>query len=274
MTRPFLTLSFPIFVLCAACGPAPVRPRAVLEPPADPAPADAHAPPPADASPDGGGPSTAAADAGPTAPVDSGLQQRPKLPGPDAMVPAADGGDPAAASDARAETTASTRPPAPGDIRIVEVLVNPSGDDVGREWIEILNRSPEALDLSGLHVADTAVDVAAPAGMVAPGARLLLGQLPDGSKNGGAPVAVAYGTRLAFNNDGEEISICAGPCATGVIIDRVAWKSLGAAYDGHALVFDPDANLTCAARRPFGTAGDFGTPGEPNDGCAAPDGGF
>ena len=273
MTRPILTLSFPILFLCAACGPAPVGSRAVPAPPADPAsPGDAHAPPPAE-PPDGGGQSTTAPDAGPTAPVDSGLQQRPKLPGPDALVTAADGGAQTAAPDAGAET-ASARPPAPGDIRIVEVLVNPSGQDLGREWIEILSRSPDPLDLSGLHVADTAIDVAAPAGLVAPGARLLLGQLPDGSKNGGAPVAVAYGTRLAFNNDGEEISICAGPCASGVIIDRVGWKTLAAGYDGHALVFDPDANLTCAATHPFGTAGDFGTPGEPNGGCAAPDGGF
>jgi hypothetical protein len=257
MTRPILTLSFPslvLVVLMAACEPAAVRPRAVLEPPADPK-------------------GTTAEDAGTAAPVDSGSRQRQKLPAPDAMVTAADGGGQAMAPDAGAET-ASARPAGPGDVRIVEVLVNPSGQDVGREWIEILSVSHEPLDLSGLHVADTASDVAAPAGLIAPGARLLLGQLPDGSKNGGAPVAVAYGTRLAFNNDGEEISICDGPCATGVIIDRVAWKSLGAGYDGHAMVFDRDANLTCAATQPFGTAGDFGTPGQPNAGCAALDGGF
>jgi hypothetical protein len=101
----------------------------------------------------------------------------------------------------------------------------------------------------------------------------VLGQSSDAAVNGGAPVGVAYGTRLGLNNDGEEISLCIGPCAAGVLVDRVAWKSLGAAYDGHALVFDRDADRTCAATEPFGSAGDFGTPGGPDDGCAVPDAG-
>jgi len=62
--------------------------------------------------------------------------------------------------------------------------------------------------------------------------------------------------------------------ANGTVIDRAGWKALGGAYDGHALVFDRDANRTCAATAPFGTAGDFGTPGAPDDGCADPDAGF
>jgi hypothetical protein len=102
----------------------------------------------------------------------------------------------------------------------------------------------------------------------------VLGQSVDAGTNGGAPVTVAYGTRLALNNDGEEIAICVGTCASGVVIDRLSWKALGAAYDGHALVVDHDASLLCPATNPFGTAGDFGTPGDPDHGCAAPDAGF
>jgi hypothetical protein len=77
-----------------------------------------------------------------------------------------------------------------------------------------------------------------------------------------------------LNNDGEDLSLCVGPCAGGLVIDHVAWKTLGAAYDGHAVVFDRDANLVCPATQPFGSAGDFGTPGGPNDACPVPDGGF
>jgi hypothetical protein len=102
----------------------------------------------------------------------------------------------------------------------------------------------------------------------------VLGQFVDAGTNGGAPVTAAYGTRIALNNDGEEIAICIGTCASGVVIDRLSWKTLGAGYDGHALVVDHDAGLTCAATEPFGTAGDFGTPGEPNSSCTAPDAGF
>jgi hypothetical protein len=223
----------------------------------------------ADPSVDGG-----PMDAGPEAPVDAG-SLRQKLPAPDGGLPApaVDAGVDTETIDAGVETV-SARPPVAGEIAIVEVLVNPTGTDAGHEWLEIINRAAEPLDLADLHLADLAAEAPAPAGIIAPGARMVLGQSVDTGTNGGAPVTVAYGTRLALNNDGEEIAICIGTCASGVVIDRLSWKALGAGYDGHALVVDHDASLTCAATLPFGTAGDFGTPGEPNSGCAAPDAGF
>jgi hypothetical protein len=181
----------------------------------------------------------------------------------------------AGAADTASVDAAPGRPPAAGEVVITEALVNPAGSDTGREWIEIGSRASEPLDLSGLHIADAnAVDVAAPAGIIAPGARLVLGQSADATKNGGAPIAIAYGTRLGMNNDGEEISLCIGACAAGLVVDHVAWGALAAAYDGHAMVFDRDGGTTCPATQPFGTAGDFGTPGAPDDACPAPDAGF
>ena len=140
--------------------------------------------------------------------------------------------------------TVPVRPPVAGEIVIAEVLVNPTGTDAGREWIEIVNRAAEPLDLADLRVADLAAEVPAPAGIIPPGARVVLGQSVDAGTNGGAPVTAAYGTRIALNNDGEEIAICIGTCASGVVIDRLSWKTLGAGYDGHALVVDHDAGLT------------------------------
>ena len=183
-------------------------------------------------------------DAGKEAPPDAG-NLRQKLPAPDGGIPgpAVDAGGDAEAIDAGVETV-SVRPPVAGEIVIAEVLVNPTGQDAGREWIEIVNRAAEPLDLADLRVADLAAEVPAPAGIIAPGARVVLGQSADPGTNGGAPVAVAYGTRIALNNDGEEIAICIGTCASGVVIDRLSWKTLGAGYDGHALVVDHDAGLT------------------------------
>jgi hypothetical protein len=289
MTRRMLRLSFSILVFAAACGPEPVQPRALTgPPPIDAARADATDAPARDGSPapDLGGGSTVL-DAGDAA-ADASTQ-RPKLPAPDAGVlpapeagmmtveagmPAADAGADAAVNDA-GHDAAHARPPAAGELRVDEVLVNPTGQDVGREWIEIVSLSPAPLDLSALHLADATTDVAVAAGVLAPGARLLLGQVADGgATNGGAPIAVAYGTRLAFNNDGEEILLCVGPCADGAIVASVSWKTLSAGYDGHAVVFDHGADLICPATEPFGTAGDFGTPGAPNVSCAAPDAGF
>ena len=295
MTRSISTiLSVHVVVLAAACGPEPVRPRPLVAPPADAAAADTGMPPKPTAPGSGPGPTlpkdaggsndtgadaappvdTGPKDAGADAPADAG-NLRQKLPAPDGGIPAlsVDAGVDTEARDAGVET-ASVRPPVAGEIVIAEVLVNPTGTDAGREWIEILNRSAEPLDLADLRVADLAAEASAPAGIIAPGARVVLGQSVDAITNGDAPVAVAYGKGIALNNDGEEIAICIGTCAGGVVIDRLSWKTLGAGYDGHALVVDHDASLTCAATQPFGTAGDFGTPGEPNSGCAAPDAGF
>jgi hypothetical protein len=289
MTRSALRLlSFPIFVVAAACGPDPIRPRSLVEPPrAAPADARVEAKPDAD---DAGTTPAPMKDAGEAAPVDS-RSSRPKLPAPD-------GGDPAPAADADAGTgadaaaaieagtdvvstpvdgggaTVTARAPVLGEILIVEALANPAGQDTGREWIEIASQVDEPLDLAGLHLADASLDVAVPVGIIAAGARLLLGQSADPSVNGGVPVAAAYGPKLVLNNDGEQISICIGPCAVGGIIDHVSWTSAGASYDGRALVFEREANLTCPATEPFGAAGDFGTPGAAGGGCAAPDAGF
>jgi len=269
-------LSLSLVLLFAACGPDPIRPRPAAEPPADPITPTAT-PTPAPVS-DAGAPSvptgTLTPDAGDPVTVDAGAKRQQVSPRDDRdLVPVADAGDDATGADAGVETVAA-RPPTAGEVVVTEVLANPSGADTGREWIEIANRAPEALDLSALHVADAAIDVAAPAGIIDPGRRLVLGQVADVVKNGGAPVAVAYGARLALNNDGEQISICIGPCADGLVIDRVEWTALDAAYDGHAIVFDRDAGGICPATRPFGTGGNFGTPGDADDACVAPDAGF
>jgi hypothetical protein len=286
MTRSVRWFLWSSIVVGAACGPEPIRPRPLVLPPSTP---DARAGGDAEASDAGRPPATT--DAGEPAPVDA-RPSRPKLPAPDggdaAPVDADTGADAgeetAAASDAGGDavgpldagggSTTAARAPALGEILIVEVFANPAGTDGGREWIEIASQVDVPLDLSNLHVADAATDVPARGGVLAPGARVVLGQSADPSVNGGTPVDVAYGTRLALNNDAEQISICAGACAGGVVIDHVTWTGAGAAYDGRALVLDRGANLTCPASQPFGAAGDFGTPGEADAGCAAPDAGF
>ena len=99
------------------------------------------------------------------------------------------------------------RAPRPGEVAIDELLVNPTGDDLGREWIELANRASEPLDLSQLHLATASTDVAAAAGTIGPGALLLLGQSSDPTKNGGAPVAVAYNAKLILINANGQLSI-------------------------------------------------------------------
>ena len=171
-----------------------------------------------------------------------------------------------AARDASADVSRG-RMPRPGEVAIDELLVNPTGDDLGREWIELASRASEPLDLSQLHLATASTDVAVAAGMIAPGALLLLGQSSDPTKNGGAPVAVAYGTKLILLNANGQLSICLGACVSGVALDAVSWGALGEDQTGHALIVDPATRGLCTAATPFGTAGSFGTPGAPNPPC-------
>ncbi len=167
--------------------------------------------------------------------------------------------------------------PEPGDLSIVELLINPAGTDTGREWIELVNRSPRALELGGLHIADGAndapIDFSVAGRTTLPvGGRAVLIQSADATKNGGVALGAAtfggsFGTRVSLNNDADSIAICAGPCGAGTTIDRFSWDtSPGPAYDDHALSID-DAGHACPATTPFGDAGSFGTPGATNPPC-------
>jgi hypothetical protein len=165
------------------------------------------------------------------------------------------------------------RAPLPGEVVILEVLVNPMGSDLGREWIEVGSLAAVRVDLAQLHVADSSLDLPVAAGVLEPGALRVLGQSADPAKNGGVAEVAAYGTRLILNNDSERIAICVGACAGGGALDEVMLAGLNAAYEGHAVIVDRDSGRICPATETFGAAGDFGTPGLPNSPCQAPDAG-
>lgn len=178
-------------------------------------------------------------------------------------VGASEAGAPETASDASAAVL-----PAAGDLVIDELLINPAGTDTNREWIEVVNVSTATLDLHQLHVADSASDVAVDAGVLAPGGLLVMGQSLDSTKNGGAPIAISFGNVISLNNGGDSISLCLGPCASGVVLDQVVWTAdLGAGYDGHAAIVGAPTGQFCPADQPYGDAGSFGSPGMVNPPC-------
>ncbi|HEY6476233.1 MAG TPA: lamin tail domain-containing protein [Polyangia bacterium] len=255
----------------AGCTPGPVTGRAAEDRTMNAGGADAPAGARDAAAAEGGASGPGGIDAGPT--IDAGHRldappaEMPKLPGRDAAADAA----PEAISDASPADRAPDRPaprsPRAGEIVIDELLVNPTGDDLGREWIELASLAAEPLDLSQLHLATASTDVPAPAGTIAPGALLLLGQSGDLAKNGGAPVTVAYGTKLILVNANGQLSACLGVCASGGVLDELTWGALDDGYTGHALVIDPASRALCPAGAAFGTGGSFGTPGNPNPPC-------
>jgi hypothetical protein len=257
---------------CVPSVPGPgKRPSAPLPAPSDPIPGDEGG---ASGTPGRGTSPAAAASSGGAPRADGGAADRPT----DAGAPT-DAGTDAAADASRAEIrpdAPAARAPRPGDVVIDELLVDPAGNDLGHEWIELANVSREPLDLSALRVADEATEAAVNAGTLAAGAILVLGQSTDRAHNGDAPVDLAYGTKLSLNNGGDRVAICAGPCATGVALDAVAWSApWGDGYVGRAVVVEPGGER-CPAQEPYGAAGNFGSPGRPNPPCpggAAPDAG-
>jgi hypothetical protein len=227
----------------------------------------------AEVRPGAGGSAGRLGEAGGAAGGSSGTSELPSVDAADAARTsdhhdAADAlaGDARPPRDATADAPAS-RAPRLGELAIDEVLVNPTGDDLGREWIELANRSGDWLDLSALHLANASVDVAVPSGAIAPAGLQVLGQSADPTKNGGAPVDVAYGTKLILGNTNGAVSVCLGACASGLVLDTVSWGTLDDDTVGHSLVVDPLTKAICAAETPFGTGGSFGTPGLPNPPC-------
>jgi hypothetical protein len=168
--------------------------------------------------------------------------------------------------DTASEATPGARPPRAGEVVIDEVLVDPASNDLGHEWLEIVNVTGDTLDLATLHLSDDVTDAAVDGGLLSPGQRLVLGQSVDRAHNGDAPVDLAYGTRLSLNNGADRIALCLGACADGLELDVFAWTvAWGDAYVGHAIVLS--AGATCAAQDAYGTGGNFGTPGRPNPPC-------
>jgi hypothetical protein len=266
------SLIFWCFFGAAACVPsvpsAGKLPPATSNEPPDPAPGSADPTfgdatggvpggPPARGPGAGGPPGSSSGGAG--ARADGGAAGRPGDGG--AASADASGGHAAASDVPRA------RAPRPGELVIDELLVDPAGNDLGHEWLEIANVASEALDLSALRVSDEATEVAVDAGVLGAGGFLVLGQSLDRAHNGDAPVDLAYGTKLSLNNGADRIAICDGPCAGGVTLDAVAWTApWGDAFIGHAVVVER-TGATCPAEEPYGAGGNFGSPGHANPPC-------
>ena len=258
--RPITASSLVFSVVCGVAACVPSLPHGGA-PPVDLIDAGAAADPsdeptfPASSSPSRPG-------AASVEPIDAASPAPARAEGGSSAAPdAASGGAAESASEAP-----SARAPRPGEISIDELLVDPAGDDLGHEWIEIANVAGEALDLAALHVSDGTTDVAIDAGVLAAGGLLVLGQSTDRAHNGDAPVGRAYGTRLMLDNGGDRVAVCLGACASGLTLDAVAWTApWGADYVGHAVIVAPGA--TCPAEEPYGADGNFGSPGRVNPPC-------
>ncbi len=166
--------------------------------------------------------------------------------------------------------------PAPGDLIITEIMVDPAalGDSDG-EYFELYNTSGDSIDLQGLVVYDYDVQsflIDEPL-EVEPGAFLLLARASTATEaydwvwpgfvlaNGMDEVGIA-----TWGSDGTD-----GEVIHEVFYDEVDWPvtagaSLSLSPDAFNATDAMDAAHWCPAQSAFET-GDLGTPGEPNDDC-------
>jgi hypothetical protein len=173
-------------------------------------------------------------------------------------------------------TTRAVTPPAEGGLVVSEVFANPSGDDAGKEWLELYVSSPTAVDLNGVSV-----EVGTAAGgtpqaykltsldclVAEPGQRLVVGASKDVAANGHVPVDVVA-QDFSLPNDALVVRLLAG----STVIDVA---QVPAAVDGVAQRLD-DARLTstgddtttayCNATQ-VGLFDGTGSPGKPNGFC-------
>ncbi|HHC09480.1 MAG TPA: lamin tail domain-containing protein, partial [Actinobacteria bacterium] len=167
-----------------------------------------------------------------------------------------------------------------GRVIVTEVMQNPFrvGDDDG-EWFEVYNPGREPVDLNGWMIADDGSErhriTAEGPLVVEPRSYLVLGRSADPTRNGGAPVAYAYGRDLRLSNGADEV-ILVDP--RGRVVTRVAWDGgprfpdpNGASMALRGFRKDPtDPASWCESRDRFG-AGDRGSPGSRNR-CKRPAG--
>jgi hypothetical protein len=163
-----------------------------------------------------------------------------------------------------------------GDLVITEIMVNPSGDDTGKEWFEVYNNTARDIDATGLELVASVQDGssakthAVTAATIQAGAYFVFG----GVANDLRPAYMNYGYANdlgALRNDAGKIALRCNDVVIDEAIYRGPADGASRGFTG-ALPPDPVANddtaKWCDATIPYdGT--NLGSPGAANESCGA-----
>jgi cysteine-rich repeat protein len=168
--------------------------------------------------------------------------------------------------------------PQPGGLVITEIMVDPAGTDDNMEWFEVYNPGPAPVQMTGLVIKDNVgQEFVGQQGLVLESGKYFLfgsGPAPGGLK---PDYVYSYGTsKIQLANAGDEVTIL----ANGQVVDQVVytggkngWKTAksGASYQLHSGKLDSKLNDVggnwCNSTTPFGSGGEYGTPGKANLAC-------
>ncbi len=156
-------------------------------------------------------------------------------------------------------------------LRVSEYLSNPVALPDGEgEFFELVNLSPQSIDMKGMRISDDGSDSFEVSGplVVEPGGHVVFGR--SESAAGGA-VDYVYASRMTLANSADEIVISHG----GEELDRVSYGAGWPLLAGRSTQRDPSAMAAaqsdlpqnwCSSATPM-PDGDFGTPGDTNQPC-------
>jgi len=156
------------------------------------------------------------------------------------------------------------------DLIVTEFMPSPTGYDYDREWFEVYNASPDAIDLQGLKVRGNGTQYFTVMGYnpVNPGQYFVFGVNSDPELNGGITVDYVYNYRhFSLSSRGDEISLLRGDN----VIDEVYYD---AGLEGRSC-FLPNKTLDNSlteswlfSKLPvnyYGNDNNIGTPGDFNE---------
>jgi len=164
-------------------------------------------------------------------------------------------------------------PPLPRDVRINEVMADPSAvADSAGEWFEVHNPGEAPIELRGwtlVSKGDVGHTIAT--SLVVPaGGFVVLGNNANATTNGGAAVSYTYGTHIVLGNSSDWLEL-RRPDATGpVTIDSVYWNTSPNAGTSRALVKPTASNTSDVGGSAWSNStvrygrGDRGSPGAAN----------
>jgi hypothetical protein len=168
------------------------------------------------------------------------------------------------------------RAPAAGELVVTEIMddPDPTDDDTG-EWFEVLNVSRDLLVVTGLEVSDTDGESFVVEGelLLDADGLLLFAASADTTENDGLTPDYVFDTgEFHLGNDTDEILLS----VEGVLVDEVAYDADFPHEKGKSRSVDPigmsatrndDPDYWCKGDGDYGTDGNQGTPGAPNDDC-------
>jgi hypothetical protein len=159
----------------------------------------------------------------------------------------------------------------PGSVTFNEAMLLPDVTAFEGQWIELFNRTAEAMDLSGtvLRSEATETEWTLPAGALVPaGGFLVVGQSTDPLVNGGAPVDVAWPSDFALDTLGTETLTLSAQGAIGTMSWTGAQLLPAESFQAPERAIDSSGQpIACTRSATFGANGAIGTPGAANETC-------